>query len=183
MITTWSASIGVRPQAVIGIDPAVIACLAFGIRQTIQNTEYTGRRWLTVYHWDAGYMRMHDMLRSLDNVCPPTPRTRRTLIHMLDSRPCGEGGRDTWARDVEIKIAAGTPAFGLVTLVGIGTAADMLGDVDVLAPLMGDTTIMLCGLHKKGPQEAYAILNQEGWAGTINGQYAFLQRPPLPKER
>lgn len=183
MLTMWSASIGSRPQAVVGVDPNVIACLAMGIRHTLQGTEHTGRRWLTVYHWDAGYMRMHDMLRDLDNVSPPMPRAKRALVHMLDSRPCGEDGRDTWQRDVEVRVAAGAAGFGLVTLVGIGTADDMLGNLDVLAPLMGDTTILMCGLHKKGPQQAYTILNEEGWAGTINGLYAFLQRPPLPKER
>lgn len=156
----------------------MIAALAMGMRLAHLGHGPAAYDQLTVYHWGRGLSMLKSQLRGVDIF-----EKAATELQYIISPCLTEDGRDGWREDIEARVRRGAPAFGMVTHTGMGAEAnDILGDLDVLAPMLGDTLLVLGGMERQAPQDAYRQLHRDGWSGVVNGRFAFLQRPPFAKE-
>lgn len=179
-------------KAIIGVGGGYeILATAVGLRRACRRAQVSPYAGVRCYHWGAGYNALMRMLRNSDAryVREAAKRgydlTRRVATsNIIRPVTAADGTRDAWENDVEEMVLAGKPAFSMIVHLGVGRPAEILGDLDVLLPLMDDgTTVLLCGMEERHARGAYDRLTRlRGWGGAKVGRLAILQRAEFNKQ-
>jgi len=180
--------------AVIGAgEGPELAALVGGAEPAWLRSEVGARRpMITIFDWNPishrammcvkRVLKDHQYWR-IKNWTGPCALTR--FGHMSRISIALDGTRRRWERGVEAAVLQNEPAFNLVCHFAGGHAKSILDDLDVLAPLMDDRTIVaITGMVYPGPARAVrCAMTERGWHSLIQGDVALLSRPPVAVEQ
>ena len=174
-----AAITGARHKAVMGIgDGQMIAAVASGAARAHRRASRTARGAVRVYHWHS---RLGRLLHLLDTARARLGISMRDIVLKRMAR----GTRAAWEEDVVLMVRANDPPFGLIAHTGNGMKEDILGDLEVLVPMMRDDTLVAIGSQEQpGARGAFTTLQQDGWDGVALGHptLGVLQRRAGKKE-
>ena len=128
-------------------------------------------RELLCLHWGTGLAGAQRLVRRADRL-----HASRYPLAGLIRYAEAQGDRSGWRDEVGRLVGVAATPLGMVVHVGVGAAADIQGDLDVLTALLDDeTAIVLCRTYQRGAGEQAARMLGGFWGGVEIGDLALLK--------